>query len=123
MNWRSRPLVFSLLPCCQGAWGSSEPDVDLQSAGQFGVVGHFRPTTTRHVFAERDRQPFHLSGEAVENRLGAVAVHLAQNDEAGLALDQSARRGTIERALDQVTFPVSGHQTHLDFLRSVDHPR
>jgi len=29
MNCRSKPLVFSLLPRCQGACGSSEPDVDL----------------------------------------------------------------------------------------------
>ena len=87
------------------------------------MAGHFRPTIISHAFAERDRQPFHLPGEAVENRFGAVAVHLAQNDEAGLALDQSAHRGTIEGALDQVTFPMFGHQTRLDFLGRVDNPQ
>ena len=67
-------LVAAALP---GRMRIAEPDVDLQAAGQFRVAGHFRPTIIRHAFAERCRQPLHLPGEAVANRPGTVAVHLA----------------------------------------------
>jgi len=70
----------------------AKPDVNLKAASQLRVACHFRSTIIRHAFAKRCGQPLHLPGEAVENRLGVVAVHLAQNDEAGLALDQSAHR-------------------------------
>ncbi len=120
MNWRNRPLVFSLLPRCQGACGSSEPDVDLQPPCQFGVAGHLGAAVVGHALAQRGGQALHLAGEAVENGIGAVAAHPAQNDEAGPALDQRARRGAVEGALDQIALPVAGHQPRHDLLGPVD---
>ena len=82
-------------------------------------------------------QMFHLAAEGFQCG-GGVSFHLAQNHEAGLALDQRADRGAVEGTLDQIirrayaaasaaTVPphstVAGNEAGLDFLRAVDNPQ
>ena len=48
-------------------------------------------------------QAFHLAAEGLQRCHCGIALHLAQNHEAGLALDQRAHRRAVEGALDQVS--------------------
>ena len=130
-NWRKRPLVFSFEPRCQGACGSSEPYVDLQAAGEFGMAGHLAATVVEpapdpirgHRAAQGGGQAFHLPGEAFQRRVSGAAANLAENEITGLALDHRAHRRAVERPLDQVTFPMTGHKAALDFFRAMDDPQ
>jgi hypothetical protein len=74
----------------------------------------------RHALAQSRWQSFHLAGEAVERGLGPIAIHFAQNDKARLAFNQRPDRGAIERALDQITFPVAWYQSCFDLFRAID---
>ena len=74
------------------------------------MAGHLQATVAGHAFAQGQRQAFHLSREALKGRLSAVAVHLAQQNEAGLAFDQGADRAAAERAFDHVTFLSAGRR-------------
>jgi len=64
-----------------------------------------------------------LPGEAFERCARGATAHLAENDEAGLALDHRADCRTVEGALDQISLPVAGDQTALDVLRPMDNPQ
>ena len=84
-NWRSRPLVFSFDPRCQGSVRIAKPDVDLQAAGQLRMAGHFAaavagpaPDPIRgHRPAQGGGQAFHLPGKAFQRRIGGAAVRSA----------------------------------------------
>jgi len=89
-------LVRATLP---GGVRVAKPDVDLQPPRQFGMAGPLGTAVAGHALARGGGQAFHLPGEAVEHRLGAVAAHLAQTNEAGLALEQCADGGAVERPL------------------------
>ena len=39
--WRNSPLVFSLVPRCQGDFGFTEVDLNASVDGELGVLGHF----------------------------------------------------------------------------------
>ena len=92
----------------------AKPDVDLQAARQFRVAGHLGSAVVGHALAQCGGQSFHLAREAAENGFGTVAVHLAWNNEAGLALDQRAHRRAVEGTLDQITFPMSRNESGFD---------
>jgi hypothetical protein len=112
--------VFSFEPRCQGACGSQNQMSIFNRRASSGVAGHLGAAIVGHALAHRRGQALHLPGEAVERRLGADVPHLAENDEARLALDQRAHRRPVEGALEQIAFPVAGDEARLDLLGPVD---
>jgi hypothetical protein len=108
--------------------GVAEPDIELQAAGQLGVAGHLQTAIVGEASAQARGQTPHLAGEALQRSFGAVAFNLGENDKAGLALDQGAKRGAVEGALDQIALPVAGDQAPprigaLADLRAIARPR
>ena len=102
------------------------------------MAGHLGPPVIGHAFADLAWQAFHLAAEGFQCGGGGSSVHLAQNHEAGLALDQPAHRGAVASALDQIirrayaaalaaTVPphstMAGDQAAFDLLRPVDNPQ
>ncbi len=91
-------FIRSALP---GRAGIAEPDVDLRSAGQLGVAGHFdalgaepAPDLIRgQTLAQEGGQAFHLPGEALQSRR-PVVLNLRKGDKAGL---RSTKVPTEER--------------------------
>jgi len=63
---------------------------------------------------------FEQTDPIAEHGLCAVAVHFAENDEAGLALDQGADRGAVAGTLDHVPLPVAGDQACVHLPGPVD---
>ena len=98
----------------------AKPDVDFQASRQFGVAGHLRTPITGHPTAQCHGQPFHLSRETCQRGAGGAAVHLAENDEARLALDHRAHRRPVEGAVDQVSLPAAGNEARLNVFGAMD---
>src|SRR4051794_22432993 len=99
----SRPLVFSLEPRCQGAWGSqkntSMPAL-MRTCFQSRISG---PLVPGERAAQRVGQRLHLARERRRDTLGLVAVRQChQHGQAAGALDQRADRGLVARADQQV---------------------
>ncbi|KVX80894.1 hypothetical protein WL08_12535 [Burkholderia ubonensis] len=117
-NWRSKPLVFSLLPLPR-RMQVGKPDIEIQALGEFDMAGHFRSAVVGQALAQKGRQLLHLAREAFQGVLCGAAVHAAQHDEACLALDQRAHTGTIEGAFDEVALPMPRPLPQLDLLRSM----
>ena len=124
------PVGVFVGPPLPAGMGVAEPDVDLEAAGQVWegqvwegqvwVAGHFQPAIIGHAFAEHLGEAFHLAREALQSGLCPVAVHFAQDDEAGLALDQGAHRGAAEGPFDPVAFPVARDQTGVHLFGPVN---
>ncbi len=57
--------------------------------------------------------------ESTECRLGTGILHPGQHSEQCRAFYQRANRRTVERPFDEVTLPVSRHQTFFNIRRSV----
>ena len=93
-----------------------EPDRPIQPLGEPLMAGHLAAPVVGQALAQDRRQAPHRPVEAFQGRLGGAIAHLAQHDIAGLALDERADRGAVVGALDQVAFPVVGHQALLDLL-------
>lgn len=55
-----------------------------------------------------------LARETYQRINSGAAIHAAQDDEAGLALDQDTDRGAVHRPLDEVALPVPGQASVLD---------
>jgi len=108
--------VFSLLP--RGMW-IGEPDSHVQPAGELFVTSHFAASVIGDGLAHTIRHVPHLAGEAFESGRGVAAFHPAEHDVAGLSLDERTDGRSVEGALDEVAFPVTGRQPLLDLFRAV----
>lgn len=93
-----------------------KPDVDVQPTRQLPMAGQLGATVVGQALAQECGQLLHLPREAFQRRFGRAAIHLAQHDEPGLALDQRAHAGAIEGALDQIALPMFGNQALLHVL-------
>jgi hypothetical protein len=92
----------------------TKSDVCFQPSSQLRVASHLAATVVSHGPAQHSRQAFHLAGEAFQRRFGSAAAHFAENEKACLALDHRAHGRAVEGPLDQIAFPMTGHQTALD---------
>jgi len=116
-NWRELSvglLVRAALPRCVRI---TEP------ARQFRVAGHLAAAVVGHAFAQHGGQALHLASKSFQRRVGGAAAHFAENEIAGLAFDHRAHGRAVEGTLDQVSLPVTGHQTALDLFGPVDDPQ
>lgn len=72
--WRTSPLVFSLLPRCQGECGSNE--IDLQPSCRLDalVVEHFVALVPGQGPAQFERQLGERCDQGIPDVLGRVAI-------------------------------------------------
>jgi hypothetical protein len=116
-RWRFR---YSL---AAGAVRIGEPDIKLHAFCEFDMTGHLRAAVVRQALPQENRQLLHLASEALKGILRRAAVHSTQHDIARLALHERTHAGTIERPLDQVSFPVAWPLPQRDLLRAMDDPQ
>ena len=77
------------------------------------MAGHLLALVVGQGEAQRRRHRQQAGGETIACRLGFGVRQLDQDHLAAGALDQRADRGTVAGPLDQVAFPISGHQASL----------
>jgi hypothetical protein len=70
--WRSSPLVFSLVPRCQGLCGSQQVDRQAGIDAQLGVLGHLGALVPGQRPAQLLGQCLDRVGDGVPDGLGAV---------------------------------------------------
>lgn len=85
---------------------------------QCGVLAHLLALVVRKRFAQGFGYALQGLAETLLCIGGAGAAHLGQHDKSTGAFDQRAHRGTVTRAFDEVTFPMSGNQAFLSTLSS-----
>src|SRR5919112_3950830 len=106
-------LVGAALP---GGMRVGEVNAQARERGQFLVARHLLARVIGQGEAQRCRPRQQAGGEAIARRLGFGVHQLDQDQLAAGPLDQRADRGTIAGPLDQIAFPMSGHQASL-YLR------
>lgn len=85
----------------------SEPDVDVQALGEFGVAGQLTAADMDQTLAQERRQLLHLARKPLQRILGRAAVHPAQHDESRLVLHQRTHARAVEGALDEIALPMT----------------
>ena len=105
-NWRSNPLVFSLLPRCPGRMWVVEPDIHVRLMAELLEAGHLASPIVSQARAQESGKVLHLPDEAFKGILCRTAIHPAQDHEAGLALGEHADGRAVVDALDEVALPV-----------------
>jgi len=96
----------------------AEEDVHVQVGAELFLHRHFRALVVRHGLAQALGNAFEPPPEAVEDVFRGIAIELDQHDVAAEPLDQGSDRGLIHGPLDQIAFPVAGHDTSGDLRRS-----
>jgi hypothetical protein len=109
--WRSRPLVFSLLPRCQGLCGSQKKismSAAIATCFQSRISGPWSQVNDRRTTSGR---VWIFAASAGATLLGLVPVGQVHQHHRvpGRAFDQGADRGQVALADDQVALPVPGH--------------
>ena len=111
--WRSKRLVFSFEPRCQGDVRIAEIDLDVGRQCQALVIGEFFASVPGQGLVEFAGQSLRLFDQCRDDAFGVFVGDLDQHHVARVALDQ---RGDIAvlRSADQVTLPVAGNGAILD---------
>ena len=108
--WRSRPLVFSLLPRCQGLRGSQKytwtPVVDRE----LGVLGHLLALIPGQRPPELLGQPSNGSSEGGADLLSPVPLGQRDQGEVAAGPLHQRRHCRWPLAQQQVAFPVARHR-------------
>ena len=94
----------------------SEVDLEAGLLGEGFVSGHFPSLVVGERAAHLCVEAVEDVGEGVGAGFGASVLELDQGDEEGGSFDQGSNPGLIEAAFDQVSFPVSWHQTEVGFF-------
>ena len=113
-------LIASTLP---RRVGICEPDVHVQSVHQLGVARHLATAVVGHARPHRSRKLLQLAAEAFQRSVCCAAIHLAQDHETGLSLDQRSNTRAVERTLDQIALPMPRYQSLSHFLRAMDNTK
>ena len=106
--WRSRPLVFSLVPRCQGLYGSAKKIWIASRWSQLLVLGHLFPPIVGQGFPQQGRHMPEFLRKALSGTRGIGPVHPGQDDQPCGPLHQ-VPTATITGTLDEVAFPVARH--------------
>ena len=124
-NWRTRPFQFSLVPRCQGEWGSqkyTETPVATLKLVWAAISLPWSQVSDRAIWAGRRTM---VSARRAATWAAVLLVELDQHAEAGGALHHAGHRAGAAGADDQVAFPMAGNGPVLDLggpLGDVDHP-
>ena len=86
--------------------------------GDLGVSRHLPALVVGHALAHRQRHAVERCTEALHRRGCRRVIHLHQHQIATGALHQRAYRRSVGLTLDQVAFPMPGHQPVFDLRRA-----
>jgi hypothetical protein len=118
--WRSRPLVFLLLPRCRGACGSQKYTSIPVAKGALFPFAHLDALVPGQRAAQRLRQRCDLGGDGRDDVFGLIAVgEVHEHRVTGGAFHQRADRGLVVLAQQQVAFPVAGDGAVIGLLGAV----
>ena len=96
-------------PALPGAVRIGKEHLDREAVRQPLMFRHLFPSIVGQRFPQRGRHMSELLGEAPSSTRGIRPFHPGQDDQPRRPLHQGAHRRAIASALEQVTFPVSGH--------------
>jgi hypothetical protein len=123
---RNKPLVFSLMPRCQGLVRIGDVDRHPGGGSQPLMRRHFSALIVCQRQTPLRLDPIEYMPESAQCCFGTGIVHSGQHREQGSARHQRSDGQVVLRPLDEIALSVPRHQAFLDLRRPVmnaDHVR